>query len=61
MYAKPPLEQIVPDPNSTMSQDFNALAGSSKDLEQFTRSATPAHNTVHFSHPLSPSSTHPHI
>lgn len=53
MYAKPPLEQIVPDPDSKMSQDFNALAGSLKDLEQFTCSATPAHTTVHSTPPVS--------
>lgn len=57
MYAKPPLEQIVPDPDSKMSQDFNALAGSLKDLEQFTCSATPAHTTVHF---LPPTQPHPY-
>lgn len=54
MHAKPPLEQIVPDPNFTMSQDFNALAGSSKDLEQFTCSKTPAHTTENFLPPTQP-------
>lgn len=60
MYAKPPLEQIVPDPNSTMSQRISMLWQEARRIWNNWHTAQLALTPQRvFSHPRSPVSPSP--